>query len=166
MGLLGGLSVKIAANGIKNLYKNMKEGFEFIEHNTVVAGIPAEKDAVHAPSGLMNSELLYIHCNGSPARNIPPRNVLKAAEAEGASKEAKKMIKTGMRKAVLGKVDEARGQYDMAGMQMASAIQAQFGKIPPPNAPSTIARKGSSATLIDTGALRDAITYVVRDDRD
>lgn len=35
--------------------------------------------------------------------------------------------------------------------------------VPPPNAPSTIARKGSSKPLIDTGQLRNSITYAVRD---
>lgn len=37
----------------------------------------------------------------------------------------------------------------------------------PPNAPSTIARKGSSNPLIDTGAMRQSIRYVVEGvDRD
>jgi hypothetical protein len=33
------------------------------------------------------------------------------------------------------------------------------GQVEPPNAPATIARKGSSTPLIDTGQLRSAITW-------
>jgi phage gpG-like protein len=35
--------------------------------------------------------------------------------------------------------------------------------VPPPNAPSTIARKGSSTPLINTGQLRGSITWQVRE---
>ena len=34
--------------------------------------------------------------------------------------------------------------------------------IPPPNAPATIAKKGSSHTLIDTGAMKNSIHYIIR----
>lgn len=34
---------------------------------------------------------------------------------------------------------------------------------PPPNAPSTVARKGSSTPLIDTGVLKGSVGYEVRD---
>lgn len=34
--------------------------------------------------------------------------------------------------------------------------------IQPANSPKTIARKGSSATLIDTGAMRDAVREIIR----
>lgn len=41
-------------------------------------------------------------------------------------------------------------------------IQARIsGGIPPPNAPSTIARKGSSTPLINTGQLRSSILWKV-----
>ena len=33
--------------------------------------------------------------------------------------------------------------------------------VPPPNAPSTIKKKGSSRTLIDSGAMRQSVTYEV-----
>jgi len=34
--------------------------------------------------------------------------------------------------------------------------------VPPPNAPLTIALKGSSHTLIDTGAMKNSIHYIIR----
>lgn len=35
--------------------------------------------------------------------------------------------------------------------------------VPPPNAPETVARKGSSTPLVDKGQLRGAVTYAIRD---
>jgi hypothetical protein len=46
----------------------------------------------------------------------------------------------------------------------AAKIQDQIASnMPPPNAPSTIAQKGSSGTLIDTGRLRQSITWALDD---
>lgn len=54
---------------------------------------------------------------------------------------------------------------DQLGARAASISQEAIAAgIPPPNAPSTIARKGSSTPLIDTGFLRQSITWVVEDD--
>lgn len=51
---------------------------------------------------------------------------------------------------------------DVLGMYIEGQIKARIAKgIDPPNAPSTIARKGSSKPLIDTGQLRSSITYEV-----
>lgn len=48
------------------------------------------------------------------------------------------------------------------GMLIKSAIQAKIrSNVPPPNAPATIDRKGSSKTLIDTGQLLNSIDYEV-----
>lgn len=37
--------------------------------------------------------------------------------------------------------------------------------VPPPNSPVTIALKGSSHTLIDTGAMKNSIHYIIRPSR-
>ena len=50
---------------------------------------------------------------------------------------------------------------DMLGMQAASdmrnLIRSGSG-VPPPNAPATIARKGSSHTLVDTGQMINSVS--------
>ena len=52
---------------------------------------------------------------------------------------------------------------DLLGQKYVGQIQARISAgIPPPLAESTIARKGSSVPLIDTGQLRSAVTYEVR----
>lgn len=51
---------------------------------------------------------------------------------------------------------------DLLGSKYVAAIQTRIANgIAPPNAPSTIAKKGSSTPLIDTGQFRSAITYIM-----
>lgn len=52
--------------------------------------------------------------------------------------------------------------FNRVGAWMVGGIKQRIAKgIPPPNAPSTIAAKGSSKPLIDTGQLRASIGYSV-----
>lgn len=58
------------------------------------------------------------------------------------------------------------GALTRIGLFTQGAVRKSIGSnIPPPNAPSTIAKKGSSATLIDTGRLRQSISYEIVDKR-
>lgn len=51
---------------------------------------------------------------------------------------------------------------EIVGLRAVGQIQARIAAgVPPPNAPSTIARKGSSTPLIDTGQLRSSISHRV-----
>lgn len=53
---------------------------------------------------------------------------------------------------------------ELLGMKFAGGIQSRIAQgISPANAPATIAKKGSSTPLIETGQLRQAITHLVRD---
>lgn len=57
---------------------------------------------------------------------------------------------------------EAKTLCERLGARMVADIQKKIKEIDtPPNAPSTIAQKGSSNPLIDTGGLRQRITYKV-----
>ena len=60
-----------------------------------------------------------------------------------------------------GKLDEVSG-LSLAGVKFQGGIQRGIrAGVPPPNAPSTIRRKGSSTPLVDTGQLRASVTWVV-----
>lgn len=62
---------------------------------------------------------------------------------------------------VAGKID-ARQALDMLGQKVAAWCQARIAAgIAPPLKPATIARKGSSTPLVDTGQLKSAITWRV-----
>jgi hypothetical protein len=49
------------------------------------------------------------------------------------------------------------------GMEIKAELQMSInGWMSPPNAPSTIARKGFNKPLIDTGLMRDSVDYLVK----
>lgn len=52
--------------------------------------------------------------------------------------------------------------YEVIGQYILNEIKKSINEgIPPPNSPVTIARKGSSKPLVDTGQLRNALTFKV-----
>jgi len=151
--------VKIKEN-VEELYK-LERGFRFLKRLDVLVGIPQETNAGHG--GVTNAELLFIHTNGSPARNIPARPTIQPAIQDPVvRKRLQDLLRRGMLMAITGNTPGCEKVYKMAGQIGANAAKAKFGAVGPPLKPATIARKGSSATLIDTGALRNAVTYVVR----
>ena len=152
-----GVTEKSHNSEIKKALKAMRK----LQKWDVLVGIPQDKNADHG--GITNAELLYIHTYGSPARGIPARPVIQAAIDDPANrKRLQNMFENAFRMAAGGDLEGALVQYEKIGTVGANLVKRQFGVIPPPLKPATIARKGSSATLIDTGQLRNAITYVVR----
>ena len=70
--------------------------------------------------------------------------------------------------AALKAVTEGRSSgeraLELVGLFVQGQIQETISEgVAPPNSPQTIARKGSSKPLIDTGQLRQSITYAVRE---
>lgn len=108
---------------------------------------------------------LYLQSHGSPMYHVPPRPVLEPAIAS--QKEAiGKLISAASKSALEGKTAQCEANLNKAGMVAVSAARGWFENPAngwPPNAPYTIKKKGSSQPLIDTGEMRKAITYVVRD---
>lgn len=108
---------------------------------------------------------LYLQSHGSPMYHVPPRPVLEPAIAS--QKETiGKLIGVASKNALEGKSAQCEANLNKAGMVAASAARGWFENPAngwPPNAPYTIKKKGSSQPLIDTGEMRKAITYVVRD---
>jgi hypothetical protein len=67
-------------------------------------------------------------------------------------------------------VAEGRGSVwqtlSLIGLRMETQIKEKIGSnIQPKNAPYTIAKKGSSRTLIDTSAMIQNVRYVVRNNK-
>ena len=108
---------------------------------------------------------LYIREHGSPMLSIPPRPVLQPAIEDNKEYIGQLLAEAG--KAIL-QGDAAAGETKLhnAGDFAAAAAQGWFENPQngwPPNSPRTIRRKGSDQLLVDTGEMRKAITYVVRD---
>lgn len=120
---------------------------------TVKVGLPAGK----APGDLV-SIAFWNHYGTS--RGIPPRPFISMALFKGRTQ-----IRAAMRahaKAMMNGTMTMDRALPLLGIQGQTLIQNQIGSnMPPPNAPSTIAAKGSSSTLIDTGRMLGAVTWAV-----
>lgn len=104
--------------------------------------------------GLTMAQLGAIHEFGL---GVPERSFLRSFRDQRADDIGKVFLLLVQRRGVSQAVWELLGQWCVGEIQKRIAAGT-----PPPNAPSTIARKGSSTPLIDTGQLRSSITYAVR----
>lgn len=159
------LNIKSTFKENTQAIKRLIDGFNFVRSMEVVVGITDETD-VTRENGITNSQLLYLHEQGVPSKNIPPRPVLKPAlEKDGAKKKMRKLIRDGMKEAMIhGDLTKARQCYEKAGMVGRDATKKYItdGNNLAPNAPSTIKKKGSSLPLVDTSSMLNSITYAVR----
>lgn len=106
---------------------------------------------------------LYVHENGSPLWNIPPRPILEPAMENGKEMIAE-LMKDAALKALEG--DNISPALEKVGMQGQNIARDWFTNPEnnwAANSEDTIERKGSDRPLIDTGELRKSITYVVKD---
>ena len=116
-----------------------------------------EADAEHS-DGLTIAELGEIHEFGL---GVPRRSFI-ADWSDENEEEHKRQIVRIAAAVVRGKLETFDEGLERLGVLFVAEIQKGISDgIPPPNAESTIARKGSSTPLIDTGVLRSSITYKV-----
>lgn len=142
------------------------EGIQKLALNRVLVGIPSDRTN-RADGEITNAALGYIHENGAPEVGIPARPFLVPGV-----KDAQGTTIIGMRAATdaafEGRPAEVTRQFNKVGLQAVNAVKARINAGPPPPLkPGTIAarkRRGRTGTkpLIDTGQLRNAITYVIR----
>lgn len=92
------------------------------------------------------------------SRGIPPRPFITIAMYKGRAE-----IRANLRRVAYQVTVNAKPltpELQKLGAYGAGKIQDQIASnMPPPNAPSTVAQKGSSGTLIDTGRMRQSITW-------
>lgn len=144
---------------LQAVQKSIKE----LKKIDVLVGIPQE-EAGREQNDITNAELLYIHTNGSPANNIPPRPVVEPA-IQDSKEEIGTLLKEAILKALEGDTGGAMAGMERAGTQGENAVKGWFTNPKnnwAENAESTKKRKGSSKPLIDTEQLRKSITHVVK----
>lgn len=116
---------------------------------------------------ITNAAIAYIAENGSPARNIPPRPFMRQGIALERLAITKQFQKAG-RAALLGDLDAMDKAFHSIGLiasrGMKTAIQESDFV---PLAPRTLAARldrGRTGTkpLLDTGQLRNSVTYVLQ----
>ena len=118
--------------------------------------------AVGFPSGKAQGDVIDIAVwNHFGTRTIPARPFLDNAMRDNRA-AYRKAMKTSA-------VELLRGETAMSvvlnklGLFAQGHVQAEIAALQDPaNAPSTIKAKGSSSPLIDTGRMRQAVTYEVR----
>lgn len=138
------------------------------KNDEVLVGIPEEDNSRNA-SGIGNAALLAINNFGSPANNIPARPVMEIG-IRNAQEEIANEFKRAAIQALSGGASAVSAAYQRAGIiastSIKKAINDQIG-FPGP-AESTLAAREAAGfkgtkSLIVTGSMRNAITYVVKD---
>lgn len=152
-----------------DFYNRIQKTLKYVKDREVLVGIPqktASRETTKDSKGssVTNAELLYIHTNGSPINNIPPRPVIGPAIKNDAQR-LNKMFEKATDYLLQAEYDKADRQLETIGIRAQNICRKWF--VNPnngwaPNSPATIAAKGSDKPLIDTGELRKSITYVVK----
>lgn len=118
------------------------------------------KVKVGLPAGASPADLVQIAVwnHYGTSRGIPPRPFITVAMFKGRGEIRANLRKVAYQVTVNGR--PMTPELQKLGAFGAGKIQDQIASnMPPPNAASTIAQKGSSGTLIDTGRLRQSITW-------
>lgn len=121
----------------------------------------SEASGAHMGSGQTVAEIATVHEFGAVTDSgvvIPQRSFIRAAIDENAPRLQRTATLLG-RGVLLGKFQ--RGQaLELLGHQAVGIMKLRIARgLTPPNSPATIARKGSSKPLIDSGQLRGSITH-------
>lgn len=165
------------------------EGIHLMTDTKVMVGVPSDKPRKEGP--INNAALAFIHDKGAPEANIPPRPFMEPGVKRVKDEVAEGLKKAGQF-ALDGRPEAVTRQFHRVGMIARDSIKLIISEgIPPPLALSTVMRRinrrnsakyridkkaqvaqnidqgaapgeGLFTPLIDTGALRNAINYVLR----
>lgn len=180
-------NLKVVASSIDEL----REMLEMLSRKEVLVGFPEDTSArdpdPEAKQDITNAALGYIHDTGMPEQNIPARPFMIPGMED--AKEAVTHQLTAIARAVLQRrgVGSIETGFERVGLRVQSALRRKINEgVPPPLSEWTLrdrARRGRKGAmwelawreagapagtelakpLIDTGQLRNAINYVVRD---
>lgn len=112
--------------------------------------------------GIIDDEYVaeYATYNEYGTSKIPARSFIRSTVDQKA--EWSKAIEKTYNNIIDGKVSLNDGVNKLGATARDDIKSTINSNVPPPNAPSTVARKKHSKTLIDTGLMRDSITYEVK----
>ena len=144
--------VKVVDRGLRKIVRNMKAADGI---RTAIGIQGSEAGADH--DGMTNATLGAIHEFGAPSVGIPQRSFI-GATFDANRKKYERYLSNG-----IGKAIDTGGQpahaFELTGeLHKSDIINAINSGIAPPLAARTIARKGSSKQLIDSGQLKGSLT--------
>lgn len=152
------MGVTLRVTGIERAVREIKKQLDAYKGGKIYATVGVHSDAKPEENG--ESTAVVAAKNHFGVGRIPARPFLdKGVERERAA------IATAIAKALSAgkRPEEAVAQ---AALLAVRGVQKQIDDtLSPPNSPMTIARKGSSHPLIDTGNLRQSIAYKLHDRR-
>ena len=142
---------------IKDLARRLEQ------EQRVLVGVP--EGAGTYEDGLTIATVAAVNNFGSADGRIPARPFLAPAVEKGAP-QYRRLAEVMLPRVLSGQM-EMRMLLEQMGQLAEGHVKQEITDLDsPPNAPSTIAKKGSSNPLIDTGALRQSIRYVIEDSSD
>lgn len=146
-------SVRVVDRGAARLIARARE----LERGRLVAEVGILGEDGERPYGEGDITVALVAQWAEFGLGQPMRSWLRGwADEEAAEIEARISEET---RAILEGTRTQRQALDRLGVWAVGRIQARIARgIDPPNAESTIARKGSSVPLIDTGQLRSSVT--------
>jgi len=148
-----------------NLWPVILANLSLAKNSYAAVGFPSEKDKPHpGEMGMTNAKVATANEVGSAPGvkpKVPARPFMKqtmdreGAKFQGVMRDLVKMIYAGRMSTKIAL--ERIGNLGASEVKRSFTVE-RFA----PNTDYTIARKGSSKPLIDTGALRQGVTFVVR----
>ena len=160
-----GLTVK------KDNFKQVEKAIKSLVDRRVMVGVPASNGLRQPEPGEKsppsNFLIAYLMENGCPASHIPPRLFLKPT-IEASKGVIKERLKAAAVDALKGRVTAVDQAMHALGQFVSLAVKLKINTGPfQALADATIARRKArgrfgTKPLIDTGQLRNAITYILR----
>lgn len=141
----------------KTIIRDVDRGWKSIVSQ--VKAVAAAKPRVKV--GVFGSRAQIAQWNEFGTTKIPSRPFLRGTMEKNAGKYARFLV--AQARAGLGGSDRTyRQAMNRLGLMMVGDVQQAISNgVPPPNAPSTIAKKGSSTPLIETGLMRSEVEHKV-----
>lgn len=138
-------------------WKKIVEDVSLLSKSEIVAGIISSNNPT--VDGVTVAE--YGFFNEVGTKRIPARPFI-SSTADRKRQEWNSLIERGYNKVLQGTLDVKQFVVGV-GLRASGDIKKTITAIStPPNAPSTIARKKSSSPLIDTGLMRQLISFELR----
>lgn len=130
-----------------------------LEATVIETGL--QNDGTSSDGGVLVSHYGAVNEFGSSNGHIPERSFIRSTFDETVDKlvDTRDKIIGGV---YAGKLTADRGAGLLGEMHQTDIQRKITSHPPPPNAPSTIARKGSSGTLVDQGLMRQSVRWVMK----
>ncbi|QQP86940.1 phage virion morphogenesis protein [Entomomonas asaccharolytica] len=153
------MATKIEKNIDLSKWQTLEDELLKLANKHVVVGVPASNNS--RSDGVTNALIAAVHELGVPELNIAERSFLRASLTGNQGKYIR--LNAENFKRVLNHQMSIDQALNVLGLIAAGDVKAFIANGDfTPLKPETIKRKGSSKPLIDTGELRQSITYEVR----